>query len=314
MVRYIIRRVLYAIPILIGVSLITFVLFYKSSTPDMIARRNLSAKNPTQEQIKEWQKQHGYDKPPQEQFAKHMKELFLLRFGKSDGLAGEDIGARIRVGAPASLLIASMVFVSALITSICVALTVAYFRGTYIDNAGTFLCVLMMSVVYLVYIISGQFILGKMLKYFPLAGYREGWDALRFAMLPTIVGVLSGLGSSVRLYRTFLLDEMNQDYIRTARAKGVNEQRILFLHVLKNAAIPILTNVVQIIPALFLGSLLLESFFNIPGLGGWTVDAVTNKDFAVVRAMVFLGTLVTIIGYILTDISYALVDPRVRLE
>ena len=171
-----------------------------------------------------------------------------------------------------------------------------------------------MSIVYVVYIIAGQFLFGKMLKYFPLAGYRGGFDAFRFALLPTIVGVISGLGSSVRLYRTFLLEEMNQDYIRTARAKGVSEQAILFKHVLKNAAIPILTNVVQIIPALFLGSLLLESFFSIPGLGGWLVDAIQNKDFAVVRAMVYLGTLITIIGYILTDISYALVDPRVRLE
>ena len=314
MLRYMVRRLLYAIPILIGVSLLTFVLFYFSSSPEQIARRNLSAKNPTREQIVEWEKQHGYDKPLQEQFAKHMKELMLLQFGKSDSLSGEDIWTRIRIGAPVSFLIASMVFFSALFTSICVALAVAYFRGTYIDYAGTFVCVLMMSVVYLVYIISGQFLLGKVLKYFPLAGFRGGWDAFRFAMLPTIVGVVSGLGASVRLYRTFLLDEMNQDYIRTARAKGVNEQRILFLHVLKNAAIPILTNIVQVIPALFLGSLLLESFFSIPGLGGWTVDAVTNKDFAVVRAMVFLGTLVTIVGYILTDVSYALVDPRVRLE
>ena len=314
MIRYLIRRVLYAIPILVGVSLLTFVLFYFSSTPEQIARRNLSAKNPTHEQIIEWEKQHGYDKPVQEQFGKHMKELLLFQFGKSDSLGGEDIKTRIAVGAPVSFLIASMIFFSGLIAAICFALAVAYFRGTYIDYAGTFICVLLMSVVYIVYIIAGQFLLGKVLKYFPLAGYRGGWDAFRFAMLPTIVGVISGLGASVRLYRTFLLDEMNQDYIRTARAKGVNEQRVLFLHVLKNAAIPILTNVVQVIPGLFLGSLLLESFFSIPGLGGWTVDAVTNKDFAVVRAMVFLGTLVTIVGYILTDISYALVDPRVRLE
>jgi len=314
MLRYMIRRVLYSIPILVGVSLLTFILFYASATPEQIARRNLSAKNPTHEQILEWEKQHGYDKPLPEQFQKHMKQLLLLQFGKSDSLSGEDIWTRIRAGAPVSFLIASLVFFAALITSISFALAVAYFRGTYIDYAGTFLCVLLMSVVYMVYIISGQYLLGKVLKYFPLAGWRGGLDSFRFALLPALVGVVSGLGASVRLYRTFLLDEMNQDYIRTARAKGVNEQRILFLHVLKNAAIPILTNVVQLIPALFLGSLLLESFFSIPGLGGWLNDAITNKDFAVVRAMVYLGALVTIVGYILTDISYALVDPRVRLE
>ncbi|HLJ56072.1 MAG TPA: ABC transporter permease subunit [Chthonomonadaceae bacterium] len=314
MLSYLVRRLLYSIPILIGVSLLTFVLFYRSSTPEQIARRNLSAKNPSHEQILQWEKQHGYDKPLPEQFAKHMRELMLLQFGKSDSLGGEDIWTRIKVAGPVSFQIASLVFFSGLIAAICFALAVAYFRGTYIDYAGTFLCVLLMSVVYVVYIIAGQFILGKVLKYYPLAGYRFGWDSFRFAILPTIVGLISGLGASVRLYRTFLLEEMNLDYIRTARAKGVSERRILFQHVLKNASIPILTNVVQVIPALFLGSLLLESFFSIPGLGGWTADAILNKDFAVVRAMVFLGTLVTIIGYTLTDISYALVDPRVRLE
>jgi peptide/nickel transport system permease protein len=314
MLRYIIRRILYAVPILIGVSLLTFILFYASSSPEQIARRNLSAKNPTHEQIVQWQKQHGYDKPLPEQFVKHMKQLLLLQFGKSDSLSGEDIWTRIITGAPVSFMIASQIFLGGLFAAICFALAVAYFRGTYIDYAGTFLCVLLMSIVYVVYIISGQFLLGKTLKYFPLAGFRDGWDAWRFAMLPSLGGIISGLGASVRLYRTFLLDEMNQEYIRTARANGVSERRVLFQHVLKNAAIPILTNVVQVIPALFLGSLLLESFFSIPGLGGWTVDAITNRDFAVVRAMVYLGTLVTIIGYILTDISYALVDPRVRLE
>lgn len=314
MIRYIIRRVLYAVPILFGVSLLTFILFYMTSSPDEIARRNLSAKSPTREQITQWQKQHGYDRPLPEQFAKHMSQLLLLKFGKSDNLGGEDIWTRIRAGAPVSFLIASQIFLGGLFAAICFALAVAYFRGTYIDTAGTFLSVLLMSVVYVVYIISGQFILGKLLKYFPLAGFRGGLDAFKFSVLPTIVGVVSGLGVSVRLYRTFLLDEMNQDYIRTARAKGVSESRVLFLHVLKNAAIPILTNVVQVIPALFLGSLLLESFFSIPGLGGWLYDAIINKDFAVVRSMVFLGTLVTIVGYIMTDISYAMVDPRVRLE
>jgi peptide/nickel transport system permease protein len=152
------------------------------------------------------------------------------------------------------------------------------------------------------------------LKYAPLAGFREGIDAWKFVIVPTFIGVVSGFGGSTRLYRTFMLDEMNQDYVRTARAKGVSEQRILFRHVLKNAAIPILTSSAAAIPALFLGSLVTETFFNIPGLGSYTVDAINGQDFAVVRAMVFLGSLLTIVGFIITDISYALVDPRVRLE
>jgi peptide/nickel transport system permease protein len=314
MLRYVIRRILYAFPILIGVSLLTFVLFYASASPQQIARNNISAKNPSPKVIHDWLAQHGYDRPLPEQFAHHMGSLLLLKFGKSDSNNGEDIWGRIRAGAPPSFMIAGLTFVASLITTICGALLFAYFRGTYVDYWGTFLCVLMMSVVYIVYIVSGQFLLGKVLKYAPLAGFREGIDAWKFVIVPTFIGVVSGFGGSTRLYRTFMLDEMNQDYVRTARAKGVSEQRILFRHVLKNAAIPILTSSAAAIPALFLGSLVTETFFNIPGLGSYTVDAINGQDFAVVRAMVFLGSLLTIVGFIITDISYALVDPRVRLE
>jgi peptide/nickel transport system permease protein len=313
MLRYVIRRVLFAIPILVGVSLITFILFYATATPEQMARRNLSAKNPTHAQIQEWLVQHGYDKPLPVQFRKHMTELFLFRFGKSDA-TGEPIWDRLRAGVGPSTLIAALVFLASLITDICFALMLAYFRGTYLDLWGTFLCVLLMSITYLVYIIAGQFILGKLLRLFPLAGYRGGLVAWKFVLLPTVIGVVSGLGASVRFYRTVMLEEMNQDYVRTARAKGAGERAVLFRHVLKNASIPILTSVVLSIPFLLLGNLLLESFFGIPGLGSLTVDAINSQDFAVVRAMVFLGTVLYIIGAVMTDISYAVVDPRVRLE
>jgi peptide/nickel transport system permease protein len=313
MLRYIIRRIFYAVPILVGVSLITFILFYATATPAQMARRNLSAKNPSQAQIQEWLVEHSYDKPLSQQFRKHMTELMLFRFGRSDA-TGELIWDRIHAGVGPSTMIASLVFVAALITDICLALVVAYFRGTYVDLSGTFVCVLMMSITYLVYIMAGQYLLGKLLKYFPLAGYRGGVDAWKFVLLPMVVGVVSGLGSGVRFYRTVVLEEMNQDYVRTARAKGVSERAVLFRHVLKNAAIPMLTSAVLSIPFLLLGSLLLESFFGIPGLGSLTVDAINSQDFAVIRAMVFLGTVFYIIGAVLTDISYAVVDPRVRFE
>jgi peptide/nickel transport system permease protein len=206
------------------------------------------------------------------------------------------------------------VFFASLVTSITVALLAAYFRGTYLDHWTTFLCVLLMSITALVYIMGGQYLLGKILKYFPIAGYQGGLGSWKFVLLPTVVGVIMGLGSSVRFDRTIMLEEMNQDYVRTARAKGVPERAVLFRHVLKNASIPILTSVVLSIPFLLMGSLLLESFFGIPGLGSMTVDAINSQDFAVVRAMVFLGTVLYILGAILTDLSYALVDPRVRLE
>jgi peptide/nickel transport system permease protein len=311
---YIVRRIAYAVPVLVGVSLLTFLLFYASASPDTIARRNLPAKNPTQKQIEAWKVQHGYDRPLPVQFRVYMTQLLLLRFGKSDSISGEDIWSRIRQGAPPSLVIASSIFVGEILASVCLALMLAYFRGTYLDYWGTLLCVVLLCIVYIVYIIAGQYLLGRVLRYFPIQGYSAGVDAWKFILLPSLIGIVAGLGATTRLYRTFLLEQINQDYVRTARAKGVSETAILFKHVLKNAAIPIATNSVAIIPSLFLGNLLLESFFSIPGLGSYLVDAITNQDFAVVRAMVYLGTLMVIMGYVLTDITYALVDPRVRLE
>lgn len=313
MLRYVIRRLLYAIPILATVSFLTILLFYGVFPPERIARNNLSAKNPTQKQLKDWLVQHGYDKPRGQQIVSQTWNLLTFQFGKSDA-NGEDIGERIRKSAVPSFAIALPVFFGLQIVTIAAALFLAYFRGTYVDYWGTFLCVLLMSIVSMVYIITGQFILGKILKIFPIAGYHGGLSGLKFFLMPTIIGILYSFGSLTRLYRTFMLEEMNQDYVRTARAKGVSEQAVLFRHVLKNAAVPIVTSSVAALPGLFLGSLLLESFFNIPGLGSYLLDAINSADFAVVRAMVFLGTLMTIIGYILTDIGYALVDPRVRLE
>jgi len=137
---------------------------------------------------------------------------------------------------------------------------------------------------------------------------------LRFFMLPVLIGIIAGIGSSSRWYRTIFLEEVGRDYVRTARAKGLSELRVLFRHVLKNAMMPILTGVVAVIPLLFMGSLLTESFFGIPGLGSYTIDAIQAQDFGVVRAMVFLGSALYIVGLILTDISYTMVDPRVRLQ
>jgi peptide/nickel transport system permease protein len=313
MLAYLTRRILYAVPILFGVSLLTFLLFYMAVSPQEMAKRNLSAKNPTPEQIHDWLAARGYDKPLSVQFRKHLSELFLLRFGKSDATS-EPIWNRLRAGAWPSALVAGMVFFSALVTAICTALLLAYYRGTPLDVSGTFLCVLLMSVTSLVYVMAGQYLLGKVLRWFPVAGYQEGFYAGKFSMLPAVIGVLSGLGASVSFYRAILLEEMNQDYVRTVRAKGVGETVILLSHVLKNAATPILTSAVMSLPFLLLGSLLLESFFGIPGLGTMTVDAINSQDFAVLRAMVFLGTILYIVGAILTDVSYALVDPRVRLE
>jgi len=311
-IAYLVRRVLYAVPILIGVSLLTFLLFYVVTPPQSMARRNLG-KNPSPEAIQDWLHTHGYDKPLPEQAGKHIRELLLFRFGKSD-VNDEPVWDRIRQGAGPSLALAIPEFLASALVTIALALLVAYYRGTYLDYWGVVACVFLMSVNYVLYFIAGQYVFAKLLRIFPLAGYAHGLESTRFIVLPAMVGLVAGLGGAIRFYRAAFLEEMGQDYVRTARSRGVSESRILFKHVLKNAATPILTSLVLSIPFLFMGNLLLESFFGIPGLGSITVDAINSSDFAVVRAMVFLGTVAYILGNVMTDLSYALVNPRVRLE
>jgi peptide/nickel transport system permease protein len=305
--------VLYAIPTLIGVLVVTWFLFFGTAAPEVIARRNLSSRAPTQEQIQTWLKDHGYDKPWHVQLKKSTVDMLLFQFGKSDQTK-QDIWERIRLGAKASFAVSSTVFVSTVLSAIIFAAITAYFRGTYIDRATTITCVVMMSLVYMVYIIGLQFILCKLFKLGPVWGFNTDQGMWKYIIVPSLIGVVAGIATQIRLYRTFLLEEINLDYVRTARAKGVSEQLILLKHVLKNALVPVITNTVAVLPTLILGSLLLENFFGIPGLGGYLVDSIAANDFSVVRAMVFLSSLLYIIGLILTDIAYAWVDPRVRLS
>jgi peptide/nickel transport system permease protein len=171
-----------------------------------------------------------------------------------------------------------------------------------------------MSISSLFYIIGGQYLISKLLHLVPISGYAQGYEAIKFLVLPVIISVIYGIGSGTRWYRSLFLEEIEKDYVKTAKSKGLSESAVLFNHVFKNALIPILTGVVVILPLLFLGSLIVESFFGIPGLGSYTIDAIQSQDFAIVRAMVFLGTILYIFGLILTDISYTFVDPRVRLK
>lgn len=324
MIAYIIRRLLYAIPILIGVNLITFALFFVVNSPDDMARLHLGVKRVTPEAMESWKAQRGYDRPllwnarasgssrfTDTIFFQKSVRLFAFDFGRSDA-EGRDIGHDIRTRMLPSLAIALPVFLVGLVTYISFALVIAFFRGTYIDFWGVVLCVAMMSISGLFYIIGGQYLVGKLWNLVPISGFDGGPSAFRFLLLPVLVGVIGGVGASTRWYRTIFIEEIYKDYVRTARAKGLAESAVLFRHVLKNAMIPVLTGVVVVIPTLFLGSLITESFFGIPGLGSYTIDAINSQDFAVVRAMVFLGSVLYIIGLILTDISYTLVDPRVR--
>jgi peptide/nickel transport system permease protein len=300
------------IPTLVGASLLTFLLFFMVFSPETLARRNLSAKNPTAGQIATWVHEHGYDKPKGVLFKEHMQSLLTFDFGKSDKTK-DPIIDRIKEGALPSLELGALTFTFTLTAGLALAIVAAYLRGTYVDGLAMGVAVLLMSVPIVVYVIGVQYFFGKLLRYGPLAGYAPGWGGLKFMILPILVAVVSGSGYYVRLYRTFLLDETSQDYVRTARAKGVSEALVLFKHVLKNAMIPVVTTTVAAIPSLILGNLVLESFFGIPGLGNYLVSAIGSQDFAVVRAMVYLGTLLYIAGLLVTDLLYAALDPRVRL-
>ncbi len=323
MLAYLLRRLLYALPILLGVNLLTFALFFVVNTPDDMARMQLGMKRVTPEAIEKWKQQHGYDKPllvnsqasgaakvTNTIFWQKSASMFVLDFGYSDD--GRSIGREIQTRMLPSLAIALPTFLLGLIVYVSAALVMTLFRATALDMAGVALCVLLMSVSGLFYIIGGQFLVSKLWHLVPISGYEGG--SFRFIVLPILIGVAGGAGSSSRWYRTIFLEECGKDYVRTARAKGLSELQVLFSHVLKNAMIPILTGVVVVIPLLFMGSLLTESFFGIPGLGSYTIDAINAQDFSVVRAMVFLGSALYIAGLILTDISYTLVDPRVRLS
>jgi len=325
MFAYILRRLLYAIPILIGVNLLTFTLFFVVNTPDDMARLQLGVKHVTPDAIERWKAEHGYDKPlllnaqatgraqfTDTIFFQHSAAMFAFEFGKGDD--GRSIGNEIRTRMGPSLAIALPVFVIGLLANITFALLMVFFRSTYLDLWGVVLCVVLMSISGLFYIIAGQYFIAKLWNLLPISGYAGGIDGFRFILLPVLVGVVAGIGSGARWYRTIFLEEIGKDYVRTARAKGLSEVRVLFRHVLKNGMIPILTGAVVVLPLLFMGSLITESFFGIPGLGSYTIDAIQAQDFAVVRAMVFLGSFLYIVGLILTDISYSWVDPRVRLQ
>ncbi len=325
MIAYILRRALYALPILLGVNVITFVLFFMVNTPDDMARMNLGVKHVTQEAIDKWKAERGYDKPllynAARQGARKLTDtiffdksvgMFAFDFGRADD--GRDIAREIRHRMGPSLAIALPVFAVGLAVNITFALVMVFFRASYLDFVGVVLCVAMMSISGLFYIIAGQYLVSKLWHLVPISGFADGLDAFKFLVLPVAIGVVSGIGAGARWYRTLFLEEMSRDYVRTARAKGLSEAAVLFRHVLQNALIPILTGAVVVIPLLFMGSLITESFFGIPGLGSYTIDAINAQDFAVVRAMVFLGSFLYIVGLVLTDISYTLVDPRIRLE
>jgi peptide/nickel transport system permease protein len=317
---YVIRRLIYGVGVVLGVLFLLFVLFFTVTEPDDIARRALGEKAPP-EVIENWKMNHGYDRPlwPWQDWDDnllfdHYRRMLTFDFGLSDA-DDSPIIDRVRAGMGPSLTLTVPLLFLGLFASIPLSLLVAFFRETYIDRMGVFICVLAMSVSMLLYIIGAQFVIAKLLRWYPIAGFDPDPTMIaRFLALPIIVGLISGIGADVRFYRTVFIEESSRDFVRTARAKGASEARIMAFHVLRNSLIPILTRVVLAIPFLFTGSILLESFFGIPGLGSITVDAINGNDFSTLRTMVFVGSLLFIFGQIATDLSYGFVDPRVRFE
>lgn len=240
-------------------------------------------------------------------------QLFWFQFGKSDR-NNMDIKEEILTRMGPSLMITVPSFIIGLMLNIGIAMIIAYCRGSLLDRSTLFICIFLMSLSSLFYIIIGQFYFGFIWKIFPASGYQSGWDSIRFILLPIFIGQISSIGGSVRFYRTLFLEEINKDFVRTARAKGLSEFSVLFKHTLKSAMIPILTGVVVAIPGLFTGGLLMENFFAIPGLGAFTLEGIEGQDFRIVGSMVYLGSFMYIVALILTDITYTMVDPRVKLK
>ncbi len=327
MFNFILRRIAYGVLVLLGVNLLTFVLFFTINTPDDMARLNLGGKRVTQVAIEKWKAERGYDKPlylnPQRSGTEQLTDtifwdrsvsLFALKFGRADSESAGDIGHEVASRMGVSLQMALPLFVLQVLASTAFALLLVMFRNSRLDFWGVVSCVLMLSISSLFYIIVGQYLFSRVLKLAPISGYAPGWDAAKFLLLPIGLSLIARLGGEARLYRAMFLEEIGKDYVRTARAKGLSEQRVLYRHVLRNALIPIITSAGNYLPYVFLGSLVFESFFGLPGLGAYVIEAISKQDFAVVRSMVFVGSLLYIATFALIDIAYTWVDPRVRLS
>ena len=326
MLTYIIRRILYAIPILLVVNMLLFTLFFVVNNPKRMAEQHLGEKRATPERIEEWIQEHNYHLPrflntaegfpamfTQTMFWQKSMSLFWFNFGTADS-DQHDIAARIKERIPYSLCLTVPLFFLGLVISVFLSMIVAFYRGTYVDSFALIICVCLMSIAGMIYVVGGQFIFGKLLRLAPISGFDTSYRHMfRFLVMPIAIGLLAGLGGNIRYYRTVFLEEINQDYVRTARAKGLGENSVLFKHALKNAMLPILTSVVVSIPFLIIGSMVYENFFGIPGLGGYLIDGIQKQDFAVTRAMVFLGAVLYVTGLVMVDISYSLVDPRIRI-
>jgi peptide/nickel transport system permease protein len=309
---YVIRRLWQMIPTILGVILLIFFLFnWVGGDPAQVLAGKIS--NP--EQIANIRKQLGVDEPYWVQLWVFIKQVFTFDFGRSWS-TNEQVSHILltRVG-PTLTIMLPVVFIETTL-AVLFAIMVAYVRGTLTDRAIMIVCTVAMSISFLVYIIFFQWLFGFILGWFPVQGWSESFwkNLLTYAPLPIMLAVFVSLAPSLRLYRSFFLDEISQDYVRTARAKGVPEKKVMLKHVLRNAMIPILTNVGISLPGVFVGSFLLEVFFSIPGLGREIITAVNRSDFPVIKAVTVYLAVITMVINLLVDVMYKWVDPRVSFK
>ena len=312
MAAYLIRRLWQMIPTLIGVVLLVFFLFkYFGGDPAEI----LGGMNATPAQIDVIRDQLGLNRPVWEQLAIFFKQIVSFEWGKS-WATQESVSSLFASRLPATLTVMVPILILDVLLAIPFALLVAYVRGSLTDRGIMVLSTVALSISFLVYVIVGQYVFAFQLGWFPVQGWSDKLltNLLVFTPLPVLLAVMVGLAPQTRLYRTFFLDEIGQDYVRTARAKGMTETTVLLKHVMRNALIPILTNVAVALPGIFVGSFLIETFFSIPGLGREVLLAVNRSDYPVIQAVTIYIAVITMFVNLLTDVLYKLVDPRVVLK
>ena len=312
MLSYFLRRILQMIPTLIGVVLLVFFLFkYFGGDPAEI----LGGLQATPEQIESIRTELGLNEPVHVQLWMFVTKVVTFDWGSS-WATREPVLNIFQSRLPATLTVMIPILLLEVALGIVAGMAVAYVRGSLTDRIVMIVCTIAMSISFLVYVILGQYLFAFQLGWFPVQGWSSSLatNLMKFAPLPVFLAVLVSLGPFTRLYRSFFLDEINQDYVRTARAKGVDENRILFVHVLRNALIPILTNVATNLPGVFIGSFLIEVFFSIPGLGREVYTAVNRSDYPVIEAVTVYLAVLTMAINLLTDLLYKIVDPRVVLK
>lgn len=311
MLAYIIRRILYGIPIILGTTLLLFLIFNVVPGDPVL---QVAGRHVTPETYATVQHELGLDQPMPVQYLNLLKQLFTLDFGRSYATK-QPIIDMIKDGAGVSFSLLFPPFLFSVIVSLLVGMLLAYFRGTLLDRLTVASSVAMQSISVLVYVLVGQYLLAYKMGWFPISGYDPSFSGRWvYLMLPALIDIALTLAPEIRFYRTVFLDEFYQDYVRTARAKGLSEVVVMLRHVLKNAMIPIITNVVLALPFLILGALALESYFSIPGLGYMVVNAIANSDRPVLITMTVLGTVMYVIFNAISDVLYAVFDPRVKLK